>query len=154
MDAVRTVALPTIGRPARDRASVASSDDSPMPVRDDEELELEPALTAPGAGAGRAEPRSVDPLLILLGVLNSGPPLLRDDALPELEDEDPDDDDPLEPDDEPPPDEPEDPLDVAPPLATACASAMTGTASPIATTTDVSARIDLVMSGSRGPRDL
>jgi hypothetical protein len=125
-------------------------------VRDDEELAFEPALTAPGAGAGRAEPRSVEPVLILLGVLNS-PPLLRDDAPPEpedVEDDDPDEDDPLEPDDELPPDEPEDPLDVAPPLATACASAITGTASPIATTRDVSARIDLVMSGSRGPRDL
>jgi hypothetical protein len=97
-------------------------------------------------------------VLILLGALNS-PPLLRVVALPELEDDplddDPEDDEPLDPEDEPPPDEPEDePLDVAPPLATACASAITGTASPIATTTDVSARIDLVMSGSRGPRDL
>lgn len=97
---------------------------------------------------------------------NSSPENIgRPEALlaPEDPDEEEDEDDPppeeLEEDPvEPPPDDPEEPDDEVAvpeePLGMAWASASTGTASPTATAKEVSARIDLVMRGSRGPKDL
>jgi len=139
----RAAAVPVTGRPLRVRADVADPRPSVSPTLTPEEEDSPPETTPPRAGAGRADPERValddgvrlaDRVAQHLGELGALDP---DDELPPL----------LDPPDElPPPEEP--PEDDDPPLVRgiACADAMAGTASPMATTNVVIALIDLVMA--------